>query len=146
MKKMMIPVFLFGVLTSCLGQKPKENKIENEIAIRKVLDLQVAAWNEANIDEFMKGYYKSDSILFIGSKITSGWDSTLLRYKKSYPGKTAMGKLRFEILRMDSISSDSYLVTGKYFLTLEKDNPSGIFTLLFKKKKGNWVIVYDHTS
>jgi len=94
----------------------------------------------------MKGYYKSDSILFIGSRITSGWDSTLIRYKKGYPDKAAMGKLRFEILRMDFISSDSYLVTGKYFLTREKDNPSGIFTLLFKKKKENWVIVYDHTS
>lgn len=146
MKKIMILVFLFGILTSCLGQKLKENKNENEIAIRKVLDQQVAAWNEANIDEFMKSYYKSDSILFIGSKITSGWDSTFVRYKKSYPNKAAMGKLRFEILRMDFISSDSYLVTGKYFLTRERDNPSGIFTLLFRKKKGNWVIVYDHTS
>ncbi len=146
MKKITVLIFLFIVFTSCLGQKQRENKIENEIAIRKALDLQVAAWNEANIDEFMKGYWKSDSILFIGSKITSGWDSTLLRYKKSYPGKSAMGKLRFEILRMDFISSDSYLITGKYFLTREKDNPSGIFTLLFKKKKGNWVIVYDHTS
>ena len=57
-----------------------------------------------------------------------------------------MGKLRFEILRMDFISSDGYLITGKYFLTREKDNPSEIFTLLFKKKKGNWVIVYDRTS
>jgi hypothetical protein len=85
-------------------------------------------------------------VLFIGSKITSGWDSTLVRYKRSYPDKAAMGKLRFEILRMDFISADSYLVTGKYFLTREKDNPSGIFTLLFKKKKGSWVIVYDHTS
>ena len=38
----------------------------DELAIRAVLDKQVVAWNEANIDEFMKGYWKSDSILFIG--------------------------------------------------------------------------------
>lgn len=118
----------------------------DEVAIRLVLDKQVNAWNEANIEEFMKGYWKSDSILFIGRKITSGWDSTLLRYKKSYPDKAAMGKLRFEILRTDFASSGACLVTGKFFLTREKDNPSGIFTLLFKKKKGKWVIVYDHTS
>lgn len=118
----------------------------DQAAIRSVLDKQVAAWNEANIDEFMKSYWKSDSILFIGSKVTSGWDSTLARYKKSYPDKAAMGQLRFEIMRMDYISSDSYLVTGKFFLTREKDNPHGIFTLLFKKKNGSWVIVYDHTS
>src|SRR6185369_2307332 len=128
------------ILTACSQprQTPGSNKAE-EAAIQSVLDQQVAAWNEANIDEFMKGYWKSDSILFIGSKITSGWDSTLTRYKKGYPDKAAMGKLRFEVLRMDYISNDSYLITGKYFLTREKDTPSGIFTLLFKKKKGNWV-------
>ena len=145
---MRIIVIVMLVLASCnskSNQTLSSNKAE-EAAIQLVLDQQVDAWNEANIDEFMKGYYKSDSILFIGSRITSGWDSTLIRYKKGYPDKAAMGKLRFEILRMDFISSDSYLVTGKYFLTREKDNPSGIFTLLFKKKKENWVIVYDHTS
>ena len=143
MKKTILFV-LFLTLVQYLNAQPKRSS--DETAIRSVLDKQVAAWNEANIDEFMKGYWKSDSILFIGRKITTGWDSTLLRYKKSYPDKAAMGKLRFEILRMDFASANACLVTGKYFLTREKDNPSGIFTLLFKKKKGQWVVVYDHTS
>jgi len=145
---MRIIVMVTLVLASCTNRNQTQFSASkaDEAAIQLVLDQQVAAWNEANIDEFMKGYYKSDSILFIGRRITSGWDSTLIRYKKGYPDKAVMGKLRFEILRMDFISSDSYLVTGKYFLAREKDNPSGIFTLLFKKKKGNWVIVYDHTS
>lgn len=142
MKK--ITLALLSLLLSLAGIAQR-NKAD-EAAIRKVLDVQVAAWNKANIDEFMEGYWKSDSILFIGSKITSGWDSTLLRYKKSYPGKAAMGTLRFEVLRLDFIAHDAYLVTGKYFLKREKDNPSGIFTLLFRKKKSKWVIVYDHTS
>ncbi|HEV8512013.1 MAG TPA: nuclear transport factor 2 family protein [Cyclobacteriaceae bacterium] len=145
MRTIVIAMLVLTACSSKTNQTPSSSK-EDEAAIQSVLDKQVAAWNEANIDEFMNGYWKSDSILFIGSKITSGWDSTLTRYKKGYPDKAAMGKLRFEVLRMDYISSDSYLVTGKYFLTREKDNPSGIFTLLFKKKKGNWVIVYDHTS
>jgi hypothetical protein len=141
MKKFAILLLLATVWSQVKGQgKTDEN------AIRMVLDKQVVAWNEANINEFMKGYWKSDSILFIGRKITSGWDSTLLRYKKSYPDKAAMGKLRFEILRLDFASTNACLVTGKYFLAREKDNPSGIFTLLFKRKKGQWVIVYDHTS
>jgi hypothetical protein len=146
MKKILVCIFLFGMLVHATAQKSSKSKSENEMAIRHLLDRQVAAWNQGNLDEFMLGYWKSDSILFIGSKVTAGWDSTLLRYKKSYPNIGAMGKLRFDILRMDFVSHDSYLVTGKYFLTREKDNPSGIFTLLFKKKKGNWVIVYDHTS
>ena len=143
MRKVILFLLALAVTTFANAQAKRS---ADEKAIRTVLDKQVIAWNEANIDEFMKGYWKSDSILFIGRKITSGWDSTLIRYKKGYPDKAAMGKLRFEILRMDFVSSEACLVTGKFFLTREKDNPSGIFTLLFKKKKGQWVIVYDHTS
>lgn len=146
MRSAAIAIFVLASCSTNTNLPPSNTRNEDEAAIRSVLDKQVTAWNEANIDEFMKSYWKSDSILFIGSKITSGWDSTLVRYKKSYPDQAAMGKLRFEILRMDYISPDSYLITGKYFLTREKDNPSGIFTLLFKKKNENWVIVYDHTS
>lgn len=128
------------------AQIAKSDPLLDEKSIREVLDKQVAAWNDGNIEEFMQGYWKSDSLLFIGSKITNGWDSTLARYKRSYPDRATMGTLRFEIMRMDFISSDSYLITGKYFLTREKDNPSGVFTLLFRKKNGLWVAVYDHTS
>ena len=117
-----------------------------ETSIRLVLQNQVEDWNKANIEGFMQGYWKSDSILFIGSKITHGWDSTLARYKRSYPDETTMGKLRFELMDIKFITADACLVTGKYLLTREKDNPHGIFTLLFRKKEGKWVIVYDHTS
>ncbi len=142
--KKIFGLLLLSIFVQCTNAQSKRSADEKEI--RSVLDKQVVAWNEANIDEFMKGYWKSDSILFIGRKITSGWDSTLISYKKSYPDKAAMGKLRFEILRMDFASANACLVTGRYFLTREKDNPNGIFTLLFKKKKGQWLIVYDHTS
>ena len=127
------------------GKKETSNS-NDESAIRTVLKKQVAAWNEANIEAFMQGYWKSDSILFIGSEIISGWTNTLARYKRSYPDKASMGTLRFEILRLDFISKESYLVTGKYFLTRISDSPHGIFTLLFRKKESKWVIVYDHTS
>ena len=144
--------YFFAVLAltifSCTSH-PTSSKIDlkaEETSIRLVLQNQVEDWNKANIEGFMQGYWKSDSILFIGSKITHGWDSTLARYKRSYPDEATMGKLRFELMDIKFITADACLVTGKYFLTREKDNPHGIFTLLFRKKEGKWVIVYDHTS
>jgi ketosteroid isomerase-like protein len=137
-------LFILSVaITSGHAQAPVPNP---PAAIRQVLDRQVEAWNRGDLDQFMEGYWKSDSILFIGSKVTAGWASTLARYKKSYPTREAMGTLRFEILRMDVLAHDVYLVTGKYFLARAADNPSGIFTLVFRRKEGKWVIVYDHTS
>jgi hypothetical protein len=140
---------LLIAFASCKSETTKEKDKPNSLdekSIREVLGKQVTAWNEANIEGFMQGYWKSDSLLFIGSKITNGWDSTLVRYKKSYPDKAAMGNLHFEIMRVDFISANAYLVTGKYFLKREKDNPSGVFTLLLRKINDQWVVVYDHTS
>jgi hypothetical protein len=145
MKNCMLIILLAGF--SCRPDSTAEKSSASDVAaIRQVMARQEAAWNNADIDKFMEGYWKSDSLLFIGSKITHAWASTLTRYKASYPGKKAMGTLRFDLMRIDFISHGSYLVTGKYFLTREKDNPSGIFTLLFKLKNGEWVIVYDHTA
>ena len=143
--KKLLPLLLLLSCQAKPNQSPADHT-KDEAVIRQTLADQVTAWNQGDIEKFMQGYWQSDSILFIGSKIAHGWDSTLIRYKRSYPDRAAMGKLNFDILRIDFISANSYLVTGKYFLKREKDNPSGIFTLLFQKKNGVWVIVYDHTS
>ena len=144
MNKLTISIFLL-ISISSYSQK-KINELTENNSIRAVLAQQVNDWNNFNIEGFMQGYWKSDSLLFMGAKITNGWDSTLARYKSNYPNKEAMGLLRFEILRMQFVSSDACMVTGKYFLQRKADNPTGVFTLLFRKKKGKWVIVYDHTS
>ncbi|MBS1488330.1 MAG: nuclear transport factor 2 family protein [Bacteroidetes bacterium] len=144
MKKIIL-ITLFAAGCAAPHQ-PIPDRAASESAIRQTLADQVAAWNKGDIDAFMKGYWRSDSLLFVGRKIVAGWDSTLIRYKRSYPDQAAMGELRFDILHLDFTSANSCLVTGNYFLKREKDNPSGVFTLLFKKKNGVWVIVYDHTS
>ncbi len=114
--------------------------------IRLVLENQQKAWNQGDLEGFMEGYWKSDSLQFIGKSIRHGWQATLDGYKKGYPDKAAMGTLEFEIWQMIPLADDCWLVSGKYTLFREKDKPSGPFTLLFKKKQGRWVIVYDHTS
>jgi len=119
---------------------------EAEKEIRLVLQKQELAWNNFNLDGFMEGYWKSDLLLFVGSQITKGWTATLEGYKKRYNSQAQMGSLKFEILQIDSLTPEVYVVTGKYFLTRSTTNLDGIFTLLFQRKNGKWVIVYDHTS
>ena len=115
--------------------------------IKTVLLEQQEAWNNGNIDAFMKGYMKTDDLTFIGSKgITQGWNQTLLNYKKGYPDKAAMGILKFDIIELKVLSSDYAYMIGKYTLTREEDTPSGYFDLLWQKVNNNWVIVSDHTS
>ena len=95
----------------------------------------------------MEGYWKSDSLRFIGkSGINYGWQATLDNYKKSYPDKAAMGQLEFDILSVEPLGSENYLVTGKWKLTRESDNPNGLFTLVWKRFGDDCKIIYDHSS
>ena len=105
----------------------------DELAIRKVLDNQVIAWNAGNVDEFMKTYWQNNSLIFIGkSGITYGWQSTLENYKKHYPDTAAMGHLTFVLLEFNHLSPVYYFVLVKWHLQRSIGNIEGYFTLLFK--------------
>ena len=96
----------------------------------------------------MQTYWKSDSLMFIGSTApTHGWQTTLENYKKHYPDTATMGKLSFNLIKLNQLSPEFYFVVGEWHLkrTTQKD-AGGYFTLLFQKINGNWFIVVDHTS
>lgn len=144
--KQIISVCLLLILTSCNKQQMVRNDQHTE-AIKSVLAEQEKCWNSGDIDCFMDGYWKSDSLRFIGkSGINYGWQATLDNYKKSYPDKVAMGTLSFELLKLEPIGSDHYLVTGKWKLERELDSPNGLFTLIWKRFEDDWKIIYDHSS
>jgi ketosteroid isomerase-like protein len=116
-------------------------------AVREIMRKQQVAWNDGDIEGFMNYYWKSDSLKFIGSKgITYGWQKTLDNYKKGYPNKDAMGILNFDIDSIEKLSSTSIFVIGKWHLKKTDTEVGGYYTLLWKKLKGKWVIVTDHTS
>src|SRR3954464_6514335 len=111
MKFNLLTTLLIITFTCCKAQSADEQ------AIRAAMDKQVKEWNNGNIPAFMETYVKSDSLMFIGSKgITYGWDSTLARYKRNYPDKETMGKLRFEIKEMKQLSEKYFYVVGKFIL------------------------------
>ncbi|MEM6644131.1 MAG: nuclear transport factor 2 family protein [Bacteroidota bacterium] len=119
----------------------------DEQAIRKVLADQQASWNAGDLEGFMEGYWKSDELVFIGSKgVTYGWVSTLANYKKSYPYKERMGKLSFNLLQLEPLSEDFWSVIGQWNLERNSDILDGHFSLLFRRLGNDWVIVLDHSS
>lgn len=138
---------LFLCLLLALFSSVSFSQTKDETAIRNVLQAQEIAWNKGDLEKYMQGYWKNDSVMFIGkSGITYGWQKTLDNYKKGYPGKEAMGKLNFTLLEMKPISAQYYFIVGKWHLQRTIGNLEGIFTLLFKKINGEWVIVADHSS
>jgi hypothetical protein len=141
MKKLLLLLFLVVSITFSFAQSFAEKEI------RDYMDKSASDWSSGNLDEFMTGYWNNDSVKYIGGrKITYGYQNILNAYKRSFPDTAAMGKLRFELLHVKELSPEYYMVTGKYFLTRTAGNAQGMFTLLFRKINGKWLIVYDHSS
>ena len=143
---MRIKTFLCVAAVLCF-LKPCFSQSKDELEIRKILREQTESWNKGNLQEFMKGYWKNDSLMFIGSSgVTYGFDNTLNNYKRSYSDTTKMGKLKFEIIKVQKISADHYFVVGKWFLTRTIGDLKGHYTLLLRKMNGEWFIIADHSS
>jgi ketosteroid isomerase-like protein len=140
----LVVVAMFLVIGSTFAQSKDEKA---KTAIKKVMDEQTAAWNNGDLEGFMKGYWNSAEMTFVsGGKITKGWQPTLENYKKSYGTKAKMGILSFSDLEITILSKDSAVVLGKWSLQRENDKPGGLFTLTFRKLKEGWRIILDHTE
>jgi len=138
---------LVGMARTGLGQTSPSHT-DPETAIRKVMADQSEAWNRGNVDDFMKGYWNNDSLVFVGqSGLTYGYQQTLANYKKHYDTPEKMGKLFFTLLSVKQLSPDYCFVLGKWLLKRPAAGDiGGLYSLLFRKIDGQWRIVVDHTS
>lgn len=141
MKKIILLALIFAAIASSAQTGDRSQ-------ILKVLSDQVTAWNKGDIDLFMRlSYWNNDSLAMIGrSGVTYGYQQVLNNYKKNYSDKATMGTLSFDILQVKKVSADHYFVIGKWFLTRTAGDVGGHYTLLFKKIKGKWLIIADHSS
>ncbi|OBX24978.1 uncharacterized protein DUF4440 [Gelidibacter algens] len=144
-------IFLFVALAllSCNSNSSKEidhtfSESDVKSAIKNVMADQETAWNHQNLEGYMDGYWKNDSLKFYSSKgLTYGWDKTLSNYKKAYPTKADSGTLKFVIHDISKIENSAYMVFGEYYLERNAGNTNGIFTLIFKYRDGQWKIIAD---
>lgn len=118
------------------------------LEISQVMSQQQSAWNQGDLQGFMQGYWKSDSLIFVGSTgVTTGHQSTLERYMRSYPDRETMGELNFANQTWIPLSSSSGWLLGSWALTREGgEEVSGMYTLLWRRLEGRWCIVADHSS
>jgi uncharacterized protein (TIGR02246 family) len=131
----------FFFLFSCNGEK------ENIQQINSVLQQQVNAWNEGDLEGYMQGYWKDDRLIFTGGKsLNKGWKNTLDRYKKAYSSKEEMGILSFNNLEIELLSDRSALAIGEWRLIRITDTLQGRFTLVWSKLNEKWCIIADHSS
>lgn len=139
------------LLAATVSGAPRQTKATEPPAVRQiraVLDSQVGAWNGRDLEGFMQGYWHSPDLTFYsGGTVVSGWESTLDRYRKRYQSEgNEMGKLDFSDLRIELLGPSAAFVRGRFHLKMTSGEPSGIFTLTFRRFADGWKIIHDHTS
>lgn len=127
-----------------MGAQAQSNETRDKKDILAVMKTQEKAWSENDLNGFMQGYIKSDSLKFYGSRgLTKGWQQTLDNYKKGYPTKDHSGTLTFTIDDISKIDEGAYWVMGQYHLSRKVGDANGVFLIIFKKINGEWKIVAD---
>lgn len=122
-----------------------ESAIRQEIT--ETLTKQADAWNNADLDGYMRVYEESDSVRFAsGGTVTFGWKTVRDRMKRAYPDAETMGTLVYTDIDIKILNDESALVFGKWILRRSTDTPWGLFTLLVRRTETGWKIVADHTS
>jgi beta-aspartyl-peptidase (threonine type) len=149
-KRALMALFALMVICAGGGASAGQSAAEREgmKAVRAVLDRQVEAWNRRDLEGFMAGYWESPGLTFFSnSRKTSGWGATLDRYKSSYQGEgKQMGRLEFLEVEIEMLAPRAAFVRGRFHLKMDNSEMTGPFTLIFKKIKGDWKIIHDHTS
>ena len=120
------------------------DEVQDKKKIKAILMRQQQAWSNNDIEGFMEGYWKSDSLKFYsGTKLNKGWQTTLDNYKLRYPTKVDSGRLEFTIADITQINQDAYWVMGEYHLFRTIGDAKGSFLIIFKRINGEWKIVAD---
>lgn len=146
-------VVVVGTLSLATGNAradgPAPGPADEPAAIRRLLDDQAADWNRGDLDGFLRGYWADPGVVFqSGGDRFDGFEAMRDRYRKRYQAEgRQMGKLAFEGLEVVMLGPDSAMTRGRFRLTMpDGKTPTGLFTLILRKRPDGWRITHDHTS
>src|SRR5690242_10688188 len=129
----MRPSFVLSslILLCALSTLAQNSQSTIEPTVQSVLQRQQEAWNRHDLESFMSGYWNSPELTFFsGAKISSGWQATIQRYRKTYQSEgREVGKLEFSDLNVEALAPDAAFVRGAWHLTMsDGKTPHGLFT------------------
>jgi len=146
--KFLITPIVIILLSACNTQKATVANFQTaKQEITTMMLQQAKDWSNGDLEAFMQGYIKSDSLKFVGSSgLTYGWQQTLDNYKKGYPTKDHTGTLTFKLRDFDQLANNVFLVIGEFHLKRQVGDANGMFSIILKRINGDWKIIADHSS
>lgn len=142
------PALIFCAFLSLSCAKPNA-PADPSPEVRAVLQAQMDAWNQGDLEGYMKGYWNSPELVFFSNGTqTKGYQPTLDRYRARYQAEgKEMGKLTFPGLDILPFGPDAALARGRWHLTMSNGKEmEGMTSVFLRRFPEGFRIVHDHSS
>ena len=107
----------------------------------------VEAWNRHDLDGYLDGFWRSDSlILVVEGETVRGWDLLSKALHTGYPNPTEMGNVTLDRVQVQMLSSDLALALTWDTVSFPKKKEFGTSTIVMKKLPEGWRVAVMHTS
>ncbi|PTS74819.1 DUF4440 domain-containing protein [Sphingomonas sp. HMWF008] len=121
-----------------------------QAAVEAAMTDSAAGWNAGDLARFMAIYSEAPDTSFVTKTgVLRGKAVMAERYRTKYDFANAAkrGVLGFETLDFRLLDATHALYIGRYTLTAADGSvQSGMTSLVFRKERGSWRIIADHSS
>lgn len=141
-------ILLPMVLSGCRIEIEPEQDVSLETYAARSLDESADAWNRGDLEAFLSDYLNAPSTTFVGSRgVLSGMEQIRQHYAPYFRPGAQRDSLRFESLRVRSLSPMIGLVTARWVLYGDGVTRSaGPVTLVVRRTGSGWRTIHDHSS
>jgi len=122
----------------------------DQAAVEAAMADSAAGWNAGDVDRFMAIYSDAPEASFVTADgLVRGKAAMLARYRQKYDFADAAkrGVLSFKTLDWRPLGPGHALYIARYTLTYaDGRTASGPTSLVFRREKGGWKIIADHSG
>ncbi len=117
-----------------------------QAVIAAAMTASAEGWNTGDLDRFM-AVYADDAVYVTGKGLVRGKAAIADRYRASFAnGANIRGRLSFRMLADRPLGASRHLLFARWTLTGAGETQTGMTTLIFERRGGNWRIIADHSS
>lgn len=151
MTRWLLALLVLLTVLPAAAKVPGDPRIQIEAALEDSAD----AWNRGDLDAFLAVYSDDPGITFTGAKgIERGVGAIRGRYARHYPDQFGPGErprrslLSFAFEEFQLIGRTHAHLIARWTLTPAAGGATttGMTSLLFRRERGGWKIVADHSS
>ena len=142
--------FLLASAVAAHGQHDQLYTASREqLDVTKILLAQQKAWNDGNMDEYLKFYKDAPDTVAMLNVPVRGLESIRNAFRTNFPNKATMGALEQADVEVRELGENFALATGKYHLVRGKKeggNLDGVFTEVMEKTQTGWRVIFSESN